>query len=74
MKKELHSIRNRVNNSNSSSVLEHTLDNSGDRTIIVKRMNLKFNNKDCEVINFTDITTYKRLKHEEETNRLLKKL
>ena len=40
----------------------------------MKRMDMTFNDKDCQVLNFTDITTYKRLKHEEETNRLLKTL
>ena len=34
-------------------------------------MNLKFNDKECKVLNFTDISTYKRLKKEKETNRLL---
>ena len=32
------------------------------RTIIVKRMDLIYNDKECQVLNFTDITTYKRLK------------
>ena len=43
-----------------------------DRTIIVKRMDLTFNEIECQVLNFTDITAYKRLKQEEEKNRLLK--
>ena len=42
-----------------------------DQSLIVKRMNLTFNDKECQVINFTDITTYKRLKREEEKGRLL---
>ena len=37
-------------------------------------MNLTFNGKDCQVLNFTDITMYKRLKHEEEKTRLLNML
>ena len=37
-------------------------------------MPLLFNGKECQVINFTDITTYKRLKYEEEMNRMLKTL
>ena len=35
---------------------------------------MTFNEKECWVINFSDITTYKRLKQEEETTRLLKTL
>ena len=46
----------------------------GDREIIVKRMDLLFNDKECQLLSFADITTYKRLKQEEETNRLLKML
>ena len=34
----------------------------GDRTIIVKRMDLTFNERECQLLNFTDITTYKQLK------------
>ena len=34
-------------------------------------MSLTFNDKDCQVLNFTDITTYKKLKREEEKSRLL---
>ena len=40
-------------------------------SLIITRMPLIFNDKECQVINFTDITTYKRLEQEEETNRLL---
>ena len=46
----------------------------GDRTIIVKRMNLTYNETECQVLNFADITSYKRLKQEEERNRLLRML
>ena len=42
------------------------------RKLIVKRIDLVFNEKKCQVLNFTDITTYVRLKEQEETNRLLK--
>ena len=37
-------------------------------------MNLNFNDEECFVISFTDISTYQRLKHEEEVNNLLKTL
>ena len=43
-----------------------------DRKLIVKRIELMFNEKECQVLNFTDITAYVRLKEQEETNRLLK--
>ena len=46
----------------------------GAKTIIVKRMKLNFNEVESRVINFTDITSYIRLKHEEEVNNLLKTL
>ena len=44
------------------------------KTIIVSRMNLNFNEEECVVINFTDISTYQRLKIQEENNNLLKTL
>ena len=34
-------------------------------------MDLLFNGKQCQVLNFTDITMYKQLKQEEEKNKLL---
>ena len=37
-------------------------------------MNFNFNDEECVVISFTDISTYERLKHEEEVNNLLKTL
>ena len=42
------------------------IDNYGkhDKTLIVKRMDLQFNSKPCQVLNFTDITMYKQLKQE----------
>ena len=45
-----------------------------ERTFIVKRMDITFNEKECQLLNFTDITSYKRLKKQEEINRLLKTL
>ena len=44
------------------------------RTIIVKRMDLLFNAKECQVLTFTDITMYKQLKQEAEKSRLLSTL
>ena len=49
-------------------------DHERDQTIVVKRMNLTFNEKDCQVLNFTDITTYKLLKSEKEKSHLLSTL
>ena len=45
-----------------------------DHTLIVKRVEMIFNDINCQVLNFTDITAYKLLKQEEETNRLLQAL
>ena len=42
-----------------------------DKTLLVKRSKLSFNEKDCQVFNFQDISTYRRLKREEENNKLL---
>ena len=43
-------------------------------TIIVKRINFIFDEKECQLINFTDVTAYTKLQKEEDTNRLLKTL
>ena len=37
-----------------------------DKTLVVKRANLIFNDKECLVLNFSDITAMKLLKHEEQ--------
>ena len=37
-------------------------------------MKLSFNEVESRIINFTDITSYIRLKHEEEVNNLLRTL
>ena len=44
------------------------------RNIIVKRMDLTFNDRECQVINFTDITMYHRLEKEKQSNKSLKML
>ena len=44
------------------------------KTIIVNHMSLYLNDEPSVVISFTDISTYQRLKHEEEVNNLLKTL
>ena len=33
-----------------------------DRTFIVKRLELIFNEVECQILNFSEITAYKRLK------------
>ena len=33
-----------------------------DKPLIIKRMDLTFNDSECQILNFTDITTYKMLK------------
>ena len=60
-----------------SDILEEGEDdeyNERDQSFIVKRINLTFNGKECQVLNFTDITNYKRLKREEEKGKLIKLL
>ena len=44
------------------------------KTLIVKRMQLLFDDVKSKVINFTDITGYKQLKQQQEVNNLLKTL
>ena len=55
--------------------ISHDLDlNAAERTIIIKRNDMVINEKECQVVNFIDITTYKRLEQEKETNELLRTL
>ena len=42
-----------------------------DRVLIVTRKDLIFDKKKCQLINFTDISTFVWLKKEQETTRLL---
>ena len=44
------------------------------QSIIVKRMDILFDGKECQLLNFSDITTYRLLKKEEEKSRLLSTL
>ena len=45
-----------------------------DLTLIVKRVGLTFDDKECQVLNFADITAYQRLRREEEKSKLLTSL
>ena len=57
--------------------METDLESEGefhDLTLIVKRTKLRFNEKECIVLNFQDITTYKKLKYEEDKGKLLSTL
>ena len=45
-----------------------------DKTLIVKRTNLIFNDKECVVVDFQDISAFKRLKLEEEKTKLMSTL
>ena len=45
-----------------------------DLTFIIKRTKLIFNDKECVVFNFQDISAFKKLKHEEEKIRLMSML
>ena len=62
-----------TNREDSDMVLKGDL-NEQIRTIIVKRMAMNFNDMQASVINFTDISAYKRLQKELEVNNLLKTL
>ena len=42
-----------------------------DQSLIVKRSKLIFNDRECLVFNFQDISAFKRLRHEEEKSRLM---
>ena len=44
------------------------------KTLITKRTDLTIDDKECRVINFTDISAYKMLEQQQETNKLLKAL
>ena len=45
-----------------------------DKTLLVKRSKLMFNDKECIVLTFQDISTIKKLKHEEQKSRLMSTL
>ena len=49
-------------------------DKDHDLTLIVRRAKLRFNDSDCVVLNFQDITTQRKLKHEQEKGRLMSTL
>ena len=49
-------------------------DTYDDRTLIVTRTKLSFNDRDCAVLSFQDITDIKRLKSEEGKNKLMSAL
>jgi len=45
-----------------------------DITLVVKRTKLIFNDKECVVLNFQDVSLWKRLKHEEQKGKLMSTL
>ena len=45
-----------------------------DKTVILKRNDLIIDEKECQVVNFIDISTYKKLKQEKVNNELLRTL
>ena len=51
---------------------EQVLENC--KTIILKRNYLIINERNCQVVNFTDISAYIKLEQEKENNELLKTL
>ena len=44
------------------------------KTLMTKRTDLSIDDKECRVINFTDISAYKMLEQQQETNKILKAL
>ena len=44
------------------------------KILIIKRIDIIFNDVECEVVNFIDITTYEQLKEQKTQSKLLKKL
>ena len=50
------------------------VDHESSRTIKLKRFDLVINEKECLVLNLTDITAYQRLKNEREKSSLLSTL
>ena len=49
-------------------------DKGNDLTLVVKRTNLIFNDKECLVLNFSDITALKLLRSEEQKSKLMSNL
>ena len=49
-------------------------DTKAEKTVIIKRMDFFFQEKECKIINITDLTAYTKLQKEEDANRLLKTL
>ena len=45
-----------------------------EKTIILKRNDLMIDGKECQVVNFIDLSVYTKLKQEKENNELLKTL
>ena len=45
-----------------------------EKTLILKRNDLIINEKQCQVVNFIDVTAFIKLKQERESNELLKQL
>ena len=45
-----------------------------DKTFIVKRVSVSFNDTECQVLNFRDITPFKQLKQEQDVSNLHKSL
>ena len=45
-----------------------------EKTLIVKRMDFMFDEKECQIINITDISAYIKLEKTQTTNKLLKTL
>ena len=49
-----------------SNVILNEKTHAQDQSLIVNRMNIRFEDSDCTLITFTNITSYKQLKEQEE--------
>ena len=57
-----------------SYVMTKTRDEEEGTTLVVRRMNIIFAKKECQVLNITDVTSVIKLEREREKYRLMKKL
>lgn len=54
--------------------MKSVLHNQEEKTLIVERNEMLIEERECQVVNFIDITAYKRLEREKENYELLKNL
>ena len=54
--------------------MKSIMNHEEDKTLILKRNDMIIDDIECQVVNFIDISTYKRLKQEMENHSILKTL